>query len=487
MSIGQNNNRGKFIVFESNSVRLNNNIFPTQNINVSLNASLQDSLDINGDLIGYAPNGPVQGSASFSFDLTGALPSYFNITGLSEEPTLIKFNTFVMYGYLQNLKYNVRPYQPITVDADFAFFHGIKYLNSDRQDPVLANFDNTLKTYNGVRSYVLTDLSNNFTPLSFTYSLSAERVPYTKVGYESPTRVALENVRAEMVVEGNNLDDYLTIRGNDRRFVGVLNELYEYKPIDRISLIVDGKVVDQSFAIDSNSYGLSQLKLIQTLPKNRNIITIPFVDSETVFTSTTDRVYTLPDFAAVCPSIIRREQPVDGGGTPGDTPVVTPPDVDPDLTYIYYKIYIGPLSNDVISQSNSRTIIPQFINPVGNISYSLNDISLQIQTNPPGSLPITFKQTAGTEFRGYNLWGIVAFTDDFSFDSVVIEGQSVGQPFPYARFKIDLNTTTYGNISPSSDLTDFSFLGELKDDSDNIIPQDGSEAAPYVVVMPSPF
>lgn len=358
MSISQNNNRGKFIVFESNAVRLNNDVFPTQNINISLNASLQDALDVNGDLIGYAPNGPIQGSASFSFDLTGALPSYFNITGLSEEPTLIKFNTFVMYGYLQSLKYNIQPYQPITVDADFAFFHGIKYLNTEKQDPVLANFDNTLKTYNGVRSYLITSLKNGFSPTNFTYSFNAERVPYTKVGGESPTRVALENVKAEIVVEGNNLDDYLSIRGNDRRFVGVINELYNYKPIDRIELVVDGKVVDQSFSIDSNSYGTSQLKLIQTLPKNRSIVTIPFIDSETLFTSTTDRVYTLPDFAAVCPNIIRREQPVDGGGTPGDTPVppnqppTDPPDVD---GWFYMEIRVNNPAGYCDVTINSKT------------------------------------------------------------------------------------------------------------------------------------
>lgn len=357
MSIGQYNNKGKFIVFESNAIRLNNDVFPAQNINVALNASVQDSIDINGNLIGYVPNGPIQGSVSFSFDLTGLPPSYFNITGLSEEPTLIKFNTFVMYGYLQSLKYNVEPYKPITVDADFAFFHGIKYLNTYSQDYELANFSSKLKTYNGLSSYLITDVNNNLTPVSFTYSFNAERVPYTKVGFESPTRVALENVKAEMTVVGNNLDDYMSIRGNDRVFEGVLNELFKYESVDRMTLKINGKLVDQSFSIDSKSYGSTQLKLIQSLPKKRNVVSIPFIDNALLLTSTQNRVYTVPDFGVVCPSIIARNQVVDGGGTPGDIDEPSlPPEIDKKI-YTWYLIKCEGMAGNIVSQTNKTASI----------------------------------------------------------------------------------------------------------------------------------
>ena len=308
------NRRGKFLLFESNHVRLNNNVFPAEDISVSLNAALTDAMDIDGDVIGYSPNGPLQGSVSFSFDLTGQLPDYFYAENLTEQPTVISFNTFVIYGHLQSLNYSIEPYQPIKVNADFAFFHGIKYLNTYQQDHFMAEFDNSLKSYNGVRSYLLANTESVYVPISFNYSLTAKRTPYTKVGYESPTRVALEGVNAEMNVVGNNIDKYMSIRGNEAHFVGVLNDLHNPSEENKYYLRVDGKVVGQSFDVNASSYGTSQLTVRQTFSRIRNITSIPFIDSDTIYTTTADRVYEAPDFTAVCPNIIRKQQPVPGGG-----------------------------------------------------------------------------------------------------------------------------------------------------------------------------
>lgn len=147
--ISDSTNRGRFLVYENNAVRLNNEVFPATNISVGLNASIDGLMDIDGSFVSYAPNGPLQGNVEISFDLTGALPVYMQATGISELPTLISFNNIVVYGYLQDLNFSVSPYQPVTVNSSFAFYHGIRHVETYSEDPFSVGFNNTLKTYNG--------------------------------------------------------------------------------------------------------------------------------------------------------------------------------------------------------------------------------------------------------------------------------------------------------------------------------------------------
>jgi hypothetical protein len=311
MAVTQLDNRGKFLVFESNAVRLNNDIFPAESINVSLSPSIDPLMDIDGRVTNYAPNGPLKGRVDLTFDLTGQLPTYFHATGVTEAPTLVKFNTFVIYGYLENLTYEVSPYRPIKVNAGFAFFHGIKYLETQFKDKVPASFDSSLKTYNGLRSYLAVDGKNYCFVSSFNYSLTTRRTPYTKVGFESPTRVALEDVRIEINAQGSNINNYMTIRGNDTYLKGNLNELYNSD--NTIIMPLAGKVVEQSFSASQGSVGQGSFKAIQSLSNIRRNVSIPFIENQLILTATPDRVFELPDFDSTCPPEIIDEQPVDGG------------------------------------------------------------------------------------------------------------------------------------------------------------------------------
>ena len=311
MAITQLDNKGKFLVFESNAVRLNDDIFPAESINVSLSPSIDPLMDIDGRVTNYAPNGPLKGKVDLTFDLTGELPTYFHATGVTEVPTLVKFNTFVIYGYLENLTYEVSAYRPIKVNAGFAFFHGIKYLETQFKDKIPASFDSSLKTYNGLRSYLLGDKKNYSFISSFNYSLTTRRTPYTKVGFESPTRVALEDVRIEINAQGSNINNYMTIRGNKTYLIGNLNELYNSN--DTIVMPLAGRVVEQSFSASQGSVGQGSFKAIQSLSNVRRNVSIPFIENELLLTATPDRVFELPDFNSACPPVIIDKQPVDGG------------------------------------------------------------------------------------------------------------------------------------------------------------------------------
>tara|TARA_Y100000361_G_C11161660_1_gene347835 strand:+ start:3538 stop:5325 length:1788 start_codon:yes stop_codon:yes gene_type:complete len=311
MAVTQLDNRGKFLVFESNAVRLNNDIFPAESINVSLSPSIDPLMDIDGRVTNYAPNGSLKGRVDLSFDLTGELPTYFHATGVTEAPTLVKFNTFVIYGYLENLTYEVSAYRPIKVNAGFAFFHGIKYLETQFKDKIPASFDSSLKTYNGLRSYLIGDNDNYCFVSSFNYSLTTRRTPYTKVGFESPTRVALEDVRIEINAQGSNIDNYMNIRGNNTMLIGNLNELYNSNNTVVMPLV--GKIVEQSFSASQGSVGQGSFKAIQSLNRIRKNVSIPFVENQLILTATPDRVFELPDFDSTCPPGVIDEQPVDGG------------------------------------------------------------------------------------------------------------------------------------------------------------------------------
>ena len=311
--------QGKFITYESNAVRLNDKIFPAENITVGLNASLSNNLDINGDNIGYAPSGPLKGSVNFSFNLTGAMPSYMTKDGLSELPTFISFNRIGIYGYLSRVNYNIEPYKPIKVDVTFDFFHGIRFLTTKGQDLQKPDFDNTLRNYNGVHSYVFSSVNklHDFYVTSANYSMTVSRVPYTKIGFESPSRVALEDAQVTLDVEANNIDDYMSIRGNDVNFQLILKVLETstsqenatYQKDTDVVLNVGGKVTDQSFSIAKDSFGLARLKIIDKIPQKRNYIVLPFIENTSLFTYHTTREPEIIDFRSECPRIIPRQIP----------------------------------------------------------------------------------------------------------------------------------------------------------------------------------
>jgi len=141
--------------------------------------------------------------------------------------------------------------------------------------------------------------------------LTTRRTPYTKVGFESPTRVALEDVRIEINAQGSNINNYMTIRGNKTYLIGNLNELYNSN--DTIVMPLAGRVVEQSFSASQGSVGQGSFKAIQSLSNVRRNVSIPFIENELILTATPDRVFELPDFDSACPPIIIDKQPVDGG------------------------------------------------------------------------------------------------------------------------------------------------------------------------------
>jgi hypothetical protein len=220
----------KFLTFETTAVKLNDSIFPSNTASFSLQASTVPVFDINGNLIDYAPNGPIQGKFSTEFYLTGALPDYLKFDNQTDVPISISFNNFnIPSAFLTNLSFSVQPYQPILVSTSFDFYHGLLSLNTDLNDthnlfrPAngTTQIKNELATLNGLTSYIVTSNRStyaqnpyDFVVSNFNYSFTVDRQPLLRVKQSIPSRVAVRQVNGEFGITANNIDGLLDIHGN---------------------------------------------------------------------------------------------------------------------------------------------------------------------------------------------------------------------------------------------------------------------------------
>jgi len=298
MAVSYQNNRGRFLVFESNSLRLNGDIFPAERISLSLNTALAESVGNDGRLIGYAPTSFIKGNVDLDFYLTGELPDYLTAEGATEVPVKISFNTVFIYGYLESIDYTIRPFEPIGMKARFVFFHGIKHLQTILPDTIDGKLtEGSLKIYDsaGVKLGYGAQIASYFT--NFNYSLRIKRTPYGKIGSTVPTRVAIEDIKAEMSLEGSNIDKILDYRGNDAHFEVTFR--YLNSSSDRegelVGLTFLGKIVDQNYSIGAGEFGKGAIKAIQTIETIRRFPTIPPYDTPLQLTDTPDPEVDQPD------------------------------------------------------------------------------------------------------------------------------------------------------------------------------------------------
>jgi len=350
-----------FLTFEENQVLVNDKLFPANSVSLQLSANTVPVKDIYGNILYYSPSGPIQGTVGLNFFLTGALPSYFRLENQNESPIKIAFNTIVIPDcYLTNLSFSVRPFEPIPVKADFVFYHGIKAMNTD---PIVINafgpnnvsrsianskelFTSGLKTLNGTSSYILTDNRSSFSEnpfdfivTDFDYQFSVERVPILRVGDTFPTRVAMKEANAEFSLSTNNIDGYLDIHGNTAQFSATLRDSTDLSVYDTVQLT--GIIIDQSYEIGEDNYGLSKIKMTQSLNRKRSVVTIPMeVSNPNIISPPTNNTINPPN----TPTTTEIKEEVDNQKPKQDDPQIgseiTPTqEVDKD-EYFWYIILV---------------------------------------------------------------------------------------------------------------------------------------------------
>lgn len=348
------------LTYETNQVVINDSLFPANSISFQVGATTVPVKDILGNILYYSPTEPVRGSFTLNFFLTGALPSYLRLENQSETPTKVEFNKIVIPDcYLTNLSFAVRPFEPIPVKADFVFYHGIRSLNTD---PTIINsfqtslvspniaysnqsFNSGLNTLNGMSSYIITEDRSTYTEnptdfvvSDFDYQFSVERVPVLRAGEKYPLRVAMKDINAEFNITATNLDGVLDIKGNSAVFSATLRDNTNLNVSDTLNLT--GIIVDQSYEISEDNYGYSKIKMIQSLNRKRNLITIPMEVSDPLIVNspTTDnRTITIPGTSVVTKKIVDNSTSI----TPPNTPTIegatnTPQNPPIDDTEWYY-------------------------------------------------------------------------------------------------------------------------------------------------------
>lgn len=326
----------KFLTFETTALKLNDSVFPCNSVGFGLQANTVPVFNVDGDLLYYSPTAPIQGQLKTSFYLTGALPDFLKLENQNEKSIDVSFNTFfVPNAYLSDLSFSVDPFQPILVNTSFVFYHGLTALRTDLNDRH-TKFSNSLKTLNGLSSYVLTNNRttydqnpDDFIVSSFNYSFSVDRQPVLRVKQKIPSRVALNQINAQFELKANNLDGLLSVYGNDAILTAVLRDNTNLNTSTNLSLT--GIIVDQSYNVSESNIGEASVKLTQTINRKRNLITIPFeVEDYSIF---------IPEDDTDVPNSEPNPPPVCGCQSSDNQPPPPPPPDEAVLTIdirLYY-------------------------------------------------------------------------------------------------------------------------------------------------------
>lgn len=425
----------KFLTFETTAIRLNDSIFPSNSASFGLQANTVPVFDINGNLIDYAPNGPIQGKFSTEFYLTGALPDFLKLENQSDVPISVSFNNFnIPSAFLTDLSFSVEPYQPIAVSTSFDFYHGIRALDTNLNDihtlfgPAdgSTKVKNKLATLNGLSSYIVTynrssypDNYDDFIVSNFNYSFTVERQPLLRVKQSIPLRVALRQINAQFGVTANNIDGVLDIHGNDAVFNAVLKDAQNPSVYTNMSLT--GIIVDQNYAISDSSYGVGSIKMIQNISKKRNIISIPFGTNDPQIVETAPPVLGIWTPTIVAPTIPKQPIP------PPTPPVITitpptppPPTLNPNLIWfnIYAKLYDLNEQCSTISSNSSVLRTYQISSDVArDFGNEDNQLSYIIKFQNHKNAVLFTDDPKSTEIKSYFICSLGVSSDVLNADS----------------------------------------------------------------------
>ena len=410
-----------FLTYETNQIIINDNLFPANSVNIQLNASTVPVKDILGNVLYYSPTEPIKGSFSVNFFLTGELPSYLRLENQTEIPTKFAFNKILIPDcHLTNLSLSVRPFEPIPVKADFVFYHGIVSLATD---PAIINsqsqklfskyvnfvnqsFATGLNILNGMSSYILTDdrstwVENptDFVVTDFDYQFSVQRVPVLRVGEQFPQRVAMKEIDAEFNITTNNIDGVLDIHGNSAVFQATLRDNTNLNVSTNFNLT--GIITDQSYEIAEDNYGFSKIKMVQSLNRKRNLITIPMEVSDPLIVNSPTANN------SIVPTVVYSKPIEKLPETPGviKQPIIETiynPPISDTTEWYYFSVRTGAtIVNYKKGQPNNITTLAYWLYPTININENNTYENMRFEVRTP-SFNVSLTQE-GVAQNGTNL------------------------------------------------------------------------------------
>jgi hypothetical protein len=266
----------KFIKYENIDFRINDDIFYSNYVSISLQSNISPILLSDGSLLRYAPDNTVIGSLNTEFFLTDSFPTYLNLTSNSETPVSCVFAGIKIDNcYLKSLSFTVKNFEPVVLSADFDWYGKINTANST----------NSLKPFSSARNEPLTNVSHShhtflmdvdkvfgFNEIfSFNYSEKVDLLPFFANGEIAPFRVAKTNKIKSMSVDGNYFkkNDVSQIDGQS---VNCDLFLKNYNNTLLKTFNVSGKIESRSMNVSNDGLLQSTLAIIQRLEVLRNNI-----------------------------------------------------------------------------------------------------------------------------------------------------------------------------------------------------------------------
>lgn len=251
--------------------------FGTQNyyatkVILSAQAAVDAVLLNNGSLLNYAPQGAVIGSLSVDFYLTGALPSFLQITGTSESSITTSFaGVAINQVYPKSVSFSVEPFQPILISAEFDWYGDVSVEDFNEQSPSILS-EKLIPEYiaNGYKSFFNT---NNIEGLGFIvgfdYNMSCDRPAYFNIDEVYPFRVAKLNKKVDVSLKSNTLGKLLSIDGKYASTTITLKDTYS-TTLDVFN--ISGKLTNQNYEVSEGQYLLASADIVQTVPELKTII-----------------------------------------------------------------------------------------------------------------------------------------------------------------------------------------------------------------------
>lgn len=266
----------KFIKYENIDFRINDDIFYSDSVTISLQSNITPILLSDGTLLRYAPDNTVIGSLSTQFYLTTSFPSYLNTTSINENSVSCIFaGVKIDNCYLKSLSFNAQNFQPILLSAEFDWYGKI---NS-------ANTTTTLKPFTSNRNSPLTNVSHSHHSFlmdvdkvfgfdeifSFSYSEKVDLLPFFANDEITPFRVAKTNKIKSISVDGNYFKqkDVSNIEGQS---VNCNLFLKNYNGTLLNTFNISGKIESRSLNASNDGVLQSTLAMTQRLTTTRPTI-----------------------------------------------------------------------------------------------------------------------------------------------------------------------------------------------------------------------
>ena len=266
----------KFIKYENIDFRIENDVYYSNSVSISLQSNISPILLSDGSLLRYAPENTVIGSLNTEFYLTDSFPNYLNLMSSSETPVACIFaGVQIDQCYLKSLSFNVKNFEPVLISADFDWYGKINSTNSTT----------SLKTFYAGRNPQLTNVSHSHHTFlmdvdkvfgfdeifSFNYSEKVDLLPFFANDEIVPFRVAKTNKMKSMSVDGNYFkrNDIAQIEGQSVNCDLFLKN-YNNTLLKTFNLF--GKIESRSLNISNDGILQSTLSMMQRVEVLRNNI-----------------------------------------------------------------------------------------------------------------------------------------------------------------------------------------------------------------------